>query len=185
MALYPAFVADVAGFVLPVTLACADTQGHQVVHGQATLQSNCKTLTVTNTPGSAINWPSFWHREAGMVDGVVGRALKQVPGVTLSLASQHIILPVVQLFNEHSSQAFSLEDFGAAGNARGVSSGALSVSTMAETTRSLALSGTNLNVHADVSGASSAALAGHDIWLMNGTGNSACGAPGQAGREDA
>jgi filamentous hemagglutinin family protein len=59
MALYSAFAGGVASFVLPATLAWANPQGQQVMRGQATFQSNGNTLTVTNTPGAAINWQSF------------------------------------------------------------------------------------------------------------------------------
>lgn len=59
IALYSAFAGGVASFVLPATLAWANPQGQQVVRGSATFQNNGNTLTVTNTPGAAINWQSF------------------------------------------------------------------------------------------------------------------------------
>ena len=37
----------------------ANPTGAQVVHGQATLQTQGSRLTVTNTPGAIINWQSF------------------------------------------------------------------------------------------------------------------------------
>ncbi|CAN5499974.1 hypothetical protein BH11PSE7_BH11PSE7_05310 [soil metagenome] len=59
MALYSAFAGGVASFVLPATPGWANPQGQQVVRGQATFQSSGNTLTVTNTPGAAVNWQSF------------------------------------------------------------------------------------------------------------------------------
>ncbi len=59
IALYSAFAGGVASLVLPASLAWANPQGQQVVRGSATVQTNGNTLTVTNTPGAAINWQSF------------------------------------------------------------------------------------------------------------------------------
>ncbi|MES2974492.1 MAG: filamentous hemagglutinin N-terminal domain-containing protein [Pseudomonadota bacterium] len=59
IALYSAFAGGVASFMLPATLAWANPQGQQVVRGSASFQANGNTLTVTNTPGAAINWQSF------------------------------------------------------------------------------------------------------------------------------
>jgi filamentous hemagglutinin family protein len=59
VALYSAFASGVAGLVLPATLAWANPQGQLVVQGSASFQSKGNTLTVTTTPGAAINWQSF------------------------------------------------------------------------------------------------------------------------------
>ena len=48
---------SLASLLAPAALA--NPTGAQVVNGQATLQQNGKTLTVTNTPGAIVNWQSF------------------------------------------------------------------------------------------------------------------------------
>ncbi|MBC7376796.1 MAG: hypothetical protein H7346_05090, partial [Burkholderiaceae bacterium] len=147
-----------------------------------------------------------------------GGAVMQMAGTTLSSASLDMIAlsigsvsqplefiaPVVQLasavgdIRAHSAQPFNLVGLGAAGNASVVSDGALTVSAAAEALANLSLKGTNLVVHADVSGVGvtldagsgtlaigggalaasvtgghSVALIGHDITLLGGTGQGA------------
>ena len=41
------------------TSALANPNGFSVVNGQVTFSYNGNTLTITNTPGSIINWQSF------------------------------------------------------------------------------------------------------------------------------
>jgi filamentous hemagglutinin family protein len=59
MALYTAFTGGAVNLLLPASLAWANPQGAQVVQGQATFQTQGNQLTVTNKPGTAINWQSF------------------------------------------------------------------------------------------------------------------------------
>src|SRR5687768_13457338 len=39
--------------------AAANPTGHQVAAGSASVQAAGKTLTITNTPGTILNWQSF------------------------------------------------------------------------------------------------------------------------------
>ncbi len=87
LALYSAFAGGVASFVLPATLAWANPQGQQVVRGSATFNTNGNTLTVTNTPGAAINWQSFsikanettHFQQANSASSVLNRVVQNNP----------------------------------------------------------------------------------------------------------
>ena len=91
MALYSAFAGGVASVVLPATLAWANPQGQQVVQGSASFQAQGNTLTVTNTPGAAINWQSFsikanettHFQQANSASSVLNRVVNNNPSELL------------------------------------------------------------------------------------------------------
>jgi filamentous hemagglutinin family protein len=91
LALYSAFAGGVASFVLPASLAWANPQGQQVVRGSATFNTNGNTLTVTNTPGAAINWQSFsikanettHFQQANSASSVLNRVIQNNPSELL------------------------------------------------------------------------------------------------------
>jgi filamentous hemagglutinin family protein len=59
-ALNPTLISVAVAACFTAGLACANPTGPQVVNGAATFQNpNASTLSVTNTPGSIINWQGF------------------------------------------------------------------------------------------------------------------------------
>ena len=67
----------------------ANPTGAQVVHGQASMQTQGNTLTVTNTPGAIINWQSFsirpgettYFQQQSATSAVLNRVQAQNPAL--------------------------------------------------------------------------------------------------------
>ncbi len=91
LALYSVFAGGAANMALPPTLAWANPQGAQVVQGQASMVTQGNKLTITNTPGTAINWQSFsinaneltHFQQANSASSVLNRVISNNPSQLL------------------------------------------------------------------------------------------------------
>ena len=100
--------------LLPITLTNANPAGGQVTHGQASFNQQGKTLNITNTPGTIINWQDFsiasdettrfiqQNRDSAVLNRISGQNPSSILGTLQSNGQVYLINPNGIVFGQNA-----------------------------------------------------------------------------------